>query len=195
MTSTSRSEASVRDIPHGTPSGYNYHGCRCSVCVEGKRDRDRSYYERTRERKIAQAKAYYEANHEAGKAARRAYGHTNAAAISKRNREKYQANPERYVAKTAAWRKANPEKRKNLARIDTARRRGAPYTPEAKAWIKSLVDPECFYCGQPATCIDHLTPVSKGGTGELSNLVPACRSCNCRKWALDADDFIQRKAG
>jgi hypothetical protein len=29
--------------------------------------------------------------------------------------------------------------------------------------------------------IDHVLPKSKGGTNELSNLVPCCDRCNCRK--------------
>jgi 5-methylcytosine-specific restriction endonuclease McrA len=36
----------------------------------------------------------------------------------------------------------------------------------------------CHYCGLPATTADHIQPVSKGGTNELSNLLPACHKCN-----------------
>lgn len=41
--------------------------------------------------------------------------------------------------------------------------------------------PTCAYCGEPATEIDHLVPVAKGGTDHLDNLVSACRSCNRSK--------------
>jgi 5-methylcytosine-specific restriction endonuclease McrA len=45
----------------------------------------------------------------------------------------------------------------------------------------------CAYCGRKLyksiTEIDHVIPMSKGGTGWPSNLVPACRSCNAKKWA------------
>lgn len=61
------------------------------------------------------------------------------------------------------------------------RRRGVPLTPEAREWWLSLVDPQCHYCNQPAVEIDHVVPISRGGTGDLSNLVPACRSCNASK--------------
>lgn len=44
----------------------------------------------------------------------------------------------------------------------------------------------CSYCGvdlrdkEPAeVSLDHLKPFSKGGTNEATNLVTACRSCNC----------------
>lgn len=31
-------------IPHGTPSGYDYWGCRCDVCCTVRRDSDRRKY-------------------------------------------------------------------------------------------------------------------------------------------------------
>jgi len=45
----------------------------------------------------------------------------------------------------------------------------------------------CFYCGKkPPEVeleIDHIIPKAKGGSNELSNLVPACRECNRGKSA------------
>lgn len=42
----------------------------------------------------------------------------------------------------------------------------------------------CKYCGVltgPDAEIDHVIPLSKGGTNELDNLVTACRPCNQAK--------------
>ena len=40
----------------------------------------------------------------------------------------------------------------------------------------------CQYCGASAPDvileIDHIRPVSKGGTNDILNLVTACRDCN-----------------
>lgn len=43
----------------------------------------------------------------------------------------------------------------------------------------------CRYCGATATAsqlhVDHVTPVSHGGSDVASNLVTACRACNSGK--------------
>jgi len=36
----------------------------------------------------------------------------------------------------------------------------------------------CQYCGRDANSIDHLIPVSKGGTDDEWNLLSCCISCN-----------------
>ena len=47
----------------------------------------------------------------------------------------------------------------------------------------------CQYCGQKAPQVvlhvDHIHPVSKGGTNDPSNLVTACSSCNTGKGASE----------
>lgn len=48
---------------------------------------------------------------------------------------------------------------------------------------------ECAYCGRPfgtglpfsRPTIDHVVPVSRGGTNALTNLVLACKPCNYAK--------------
>jgi len=43
----------------------------------------------------------------------------------------------------------------------------------------------CAYCGDDTSDphIDHIHPLSKGGTNDLSNLTVACPSCNLKKGA------------
>lgn len=36
----------------------------------------------------------------------------------------------------------------------------------------------CMYCGNPASTIDHVFPVSRGGGNTWLNLVAACSACN-----------------
>lgn len=107
------------------------------------------------------------------------------AAANERYRHLMDTDPERVRRQRREWAKTP----KGIIANRAARhaRRGAPLTQESREWWLSLIDPECRYCGEPATEIDHIVPISKGGTGELSNLVPACRSCNASKGDRELD--------
>ena len=39
----------------------------------------------------------------------------------------------------------------------------------------------CRYCRGPATTVDHVVALTRGGSNEEANLVAACASCNSRK--------------
>jgi Restriction endonuclease len=63
---------------------------------------------------------------------------------------------------------------------------------------------ECAYCGHKQRhkelTIDHIIPITKQGTDEYFNLVPACRSCNLskgdsgiRQWYFDSEDFSSER--
>lgn len=56
-----------------------------------------------------------------------------------------------------------------------------------EVWEKT--DGRCFYCGGEALTVDHVFPVSKGGTHSATNLLPACGRCNSAKRDRHIDDF------
>lgn len=51
----------------------------------------------------------------------------------------------------------------------------------------------CAYCGCDIEYkdmqVDHVKPLRVGGADELSNMLPACRSCNHYKATLGVEDF------
>lgn len=54
----------------------------------------------------------------------------------------------------------------------------------------------CQYCNNPADQIDHVVALARGGTDDLSNLVPACKSCNSSKQAKPVQQWLaERKVG
>lgn len=99
-------------IPHGTPSGFSYHKCRCDVCVTGKKQRDREYYLANAEKRKEKARAYYEANKNRVAENSKKYREENAEAIKAQKAKYAKENSERLTAKTAQWAKNNPERRK-----------------------------------------------------------------------------------
>lgn len=69
---------------------------------------------------------------------------------------------------------------KAWARVPKARQ-AAYQSPEYKANRKVVLqgDPRCHWCKRrKAATADHVVPVSRGGSHDLSNLVPACKKCN-----------------
>lgn len=56
-------------------------------------------------------------------------------------------------------------------------------------------DNRCAYCGNEAKLTaDHATPLSRGGSNWIENIVPACGSCNASKGTRTADEFMARAA-
>lgn len=55
----------------------------------------------------------------------------------------------------------------------------------------------CQYCGRMAPDVvlevDHITPVSEGGTNDILNLVTSCKECNRGKGAIKLDDQSEVK--
>ena len=55
----------------------------------------------------------------------------------------------------------------------------------------------CFYCGDLLYSsfdmeihVDHKTPISRGGTNDLSNLALTCGACNLSKGAKTEEEFL-----
>src|SRR5690606_31185675 len=56
-----------------------------------------------------------------------------------------------------------------------------------------LKDP-CVYCGGEADTVDHMLPVSRGGTRDRDNLAPACWACNQEKADRTVAEWMKYRA-
>ena len=62
-------------------------------------------------------------------------------------------------------------------------------------WMIWIQGGRCAYCGclHPRDyTLDHLIPLSRGGTREIENLIGACRACNTAKGASTPLHFLLR---
>lgn len=57
----------------------------------------------------------------------------------------------------------------------------------------------CAYCGCALEYkdmqVDHVNPIRCGGEDDISNMLPACRSCNHYKSALKPEEFRKYLSG
>lgn len=70
---------------------------------------------------------------------------------------------------------------------------GIPVDRKYIKLLKAAQRNQCFYCGEDmgnTATLEHLTPVSKGGTNANHNIVLACKSCNSRKHDSTFEEYI-----
>jgi 5-methylcytosine-specific restriction endonuclease McrA len=73
-------------------------------------------------------------------------------------------------------------------RKNTKRANGGSYTAEEWDTLRLLCGGRCVACGQIAELeVDHIVPVSVGGSNDIENIQPLCRSCNASKGATTED--------
>lgn len=105
-----------------------------------------------------------------------------------RRRQKSSELPKLKAAR-ARWEKRHPAYR----RVKGALR--ASLGAISVELLNRLLSEPCVYCGAPGGTIDHVVPVTRGGTNSPENLVSACRSCNSsKKDRLPLEWFFDRPA-
>lgn len=111
----------------------------------------------------------------------------------KRNREKINAARRAYCAKNPEWARARDMhrrvKRRNLMCVQH-------FTADDVAATLTLQSHRCFYCLASLLSgyeVDHMTPLSRGGSNGAENIVCACRACNRKKHKQTAAEFILGK--
>lgn len=97
-----------------------------------------------------------------------------------RQRRKDYAKSKKYKAWTRRYR----ARKVHVVLMYQLRKRGAQGFHTLDQWInlKREYGDRCAYCGKIGEMTrDHIVPLSKGGSNDIKNLIPACRSCNSSK--------------
>lgn len=118
--------------------------------------------------------------------ARIAWREANAETIRAKAREQARRYRQDHPTAAAAWWSANPEKH----RLYQARRRAAKLSQTfiiTERDIRRLMHRHrgmCAYCeAEPATHLDHVLALKRGGRHGIGNILPACAHCNHSKSA------------
>ena len=116
---------------------------------------------------------------------------------AKDSRTYYERNREERLERTARYHAEHPEVVRAKSQAYRARKIAADGRFTSAEWL-ALVEvwgARCAYCGcdDPLEA-DHRIPLARGGTNFISNILPACRSCNAKKHLMTEEEFRARLA-
>jgi 5-methylcytosine-specific restriction endonuclease McrA len=100
------------------------------------------------------------------------------------------------AANTAKHTAKNPDivKAKNKLRAERAATSGGTYTDAELSTVRELLGNRCRFCDAPLDNgghVEHLTPVSRGGSSYLRNITLSCARCNLAKTNKTLAEFIE----
>ena len=115
------------------------------------------------------------------------------------DRARYLVTRREVIARASEWQAANPDSRKATHNRRRALMVESPCAGLVTAeWVKEQGDRQrgrCYWCRTrlgTTTHLDHVVPLSRGGTHGPENLVIACPTCNLSKGAKHPMDFAGR---
>jgi 5-methylcytosine-specific restriction endonuclease McrA len=132
-------------------------------------------------------KKYRADNQEKIQTARRIYNAKNTQKRSTSRRAWYLKHQKEQRAYSRQYIANHPESNRAAARRHRALKKGASivdFTKEQWREVQAMQDHRCYYCQRRykgKLTQDHITPLSKGGSHTLHNVIAACHSCNSRK--------------
>lgn len=142
------------------------------------------------ERRKPKGREWYAANRDKVLQKRRAWYVANRQRACDYSRGWRAANKERHLAYVHQWQSANPERVREFVRAGKLRRRAREHNAEGThtaADIKAQYarqNGKCYYCHVKVGDryhVDHVIPLSRGGSNGPENIVIACPSCNTSK--------------
>lgn len=149
-----------------------------------------------REKALATAKVWKLANKDRVRSTTIAYKVANRDAIKKTYDTWLAANKNRRAPLMAAYRAANREAYSTRQRNRNAQKRNASgvHTKKDILDIFKAQRGRCAYCDKPLTKkyhVDHIVPISRGGTNDRRNLQCTCGPCNVSKRDKLPEDFAR----
>ena len=130
---------------------------------------------------------------------RKAYQEANRDALLKKKAEYRSANRDLVREQSRQWYAENKDRLKPYRKAARAMRRGVPgkITAAEIREIISLQKERCAVCGvkimKGSWHLDHITPISRGGTNNKQNIQALCPPCNLSKSARDPTEFMQSR--
>lgn len=103
----------------------------------------------------------------------------------------YAEHKEAIGQRVRRWQDSNPGKERERKQRRRARLAGGGGSFSAAEWeaLVAATGNKCLRCGATDALLsaDHVVPVSKGGSSNIDNIQPLCKSCNSAKGTKSTD--------
>lgn len=164
-----------------------YHRCRCTPCKANEAERARTYRETHKRQEAERKRVWHKTNRERVAESKRAWWETNRERMAERKRACYETNREQELERRRAYYRANRQAAFDRAAAYRARKLNATAgeVRRAEVWERDLGI--CYLCMGKADPdnwhLDHVIPLSRGGSHSLDNVAVTHPACNLRKGA------------
>ena len=113
-------------------------------------------------------------------------------------KQRYQNNKKEMLAYHKRWYRNNTQRVRELERKYRARKREAEgnFLESEFQYLLYQYDYKCAMCGRDLspkiTHRDHIVPLSRGGSNDITNIQPLCETCNLSKHTktIDSRPFV-----
>jgi len=157
-------------------------------CKECTKARSRAWKAAHKEERSASGKAYYHANKSEIGRKQKAYTNGHIGVSHTYHHYYYLAHKEEAYERAKRYKKTDRGRLGNRAHLHRRRARkratGGSYTAQQLQQQVERQKSRCYYCKVKLSKVyhaDHIVPLSRGGTNDISNIVLACPACNLRK--------------
>lgn len=109
---------------------------------------------------------------------------------ARRAKSKLAEEKVKIAIRSKEYKKNHPEKVAEQRHLRRARlwKAAGSHTPKEWGELKEKYNNLCLCCGEKKKLtVDHVIPLSKGGTNDIDNIQPLCASCNSRKNTKEID--------
>lgn len=167
-----------------------------STHVEQVRQTQKTYHQEHKDEIAKKQQEYLQHHVEERSEYNHQYHITHYDIILRNHRLYYLRHKEEDDAKHSLYQKEHPE----ISQVGHEQYRARLFNSEGSFTVDEFrqkcleYNNSCAYCKQEceSLTVDHVIPLSKGGSNYISNIVPACLSCNSKKRDLSVDEFLLR---
>jgi 5-methylcytosine-specific restriction endonuclease McrA len=175
-------------------NGSNFRG-ECKDCIKDKR---KNFYNQNSDSIKKRVMDYYFRNHEENKKKLNKRYHADIEKSRMSLRDSYEKNKESRRLGAKVYRQKNPIQYKATRSVCKHRRRNADGSFSSSDLLNMLDQQKgkCVYCQIDISSnfhVDHIVPISKGGTNHLFNIQLLCPTCNMKKHTTDHETFLKRQ--